>query len=79
MNDWHVTIWVTAPHTSRGSIKIPDVSGIWISPSGGKNPKEMGAKGGYVATLDGAVNWRTSRQWTTNYPIYSGGDHYGYW
>jgi prepilin-type N-terminal cleavage/methylation domain-containing protein len=78
LNAWHAT-WVTAPHTSGGSIKKPDDSGIWIRPSGGRNPKQMGALGGNVATLDGAATWRRSSRWNTNYVIFSGGAHWAYW
>jgi hypothetical protein len=71
-NVWN-DIWVTVPHGPRGQVKIGTYKGTGITPSGGKNPKQMGAAGGNVATLDGAVAWHNAKQWTTNYLVYSGG------
>jgi hypothetical protein len=53
-NVWNST-WVTVPHGPRGQIKTGSYKGTGITPSGGKNPKQLGAAGGNVATLDGAV------------------------
>jgi hypothetical protein len=39
----------------------------------------MGAAGGNVCTLDGAVTWRNAVQWKTNYLVYSGGGHWAFW
>ena len=77
-NVWN-DIWVTVPHGPRGQVKTGTFKGTGITPSGGKNPKQLGAAGGNVATLDGAVTWHNAKQWTTNYLVYSGGGHWGFW
>ena len=77
-NDWNDN-WVTVPHGPRGQVHSGPYKGTGITPSGGKNPKHFGAAGGNAATLDGAVNWRNSKQWTTNYLVYSGGGHWAFW
>ncbi len=77
-NVWNPT-WVTVPHGPRGQVKKGPFKGTGISPSGGKNPKEMGAAGGHAGTLDGAVQWRNAKLWKTNYLIFSGGSHWGFW
>ncbi|MCI0538015.1 MAG: type II secretion system GspH family protein [Verrucomicrobiales bacterium] len=71
--------WVAVPHGPRGQVRKGPYKGTGITPSGGKNPKQMGAAGGNVATLDGAVNWRSSSLWKTNYLVYSGGSHWAFW
>jgi prepilin-type N-terminal cleavage/methylation domain-containing protein len=78
-NDWTAE-WVQAPHGPRGAIKagLYQLSGIPTS-SGGKNPKEAGGLGGNVLTLDGAVTWRSSKLWQTNYVVYSNGTHWSMW
>ncbi len=77
-NDWNPD-WVTVPHGARGQVRRGPYKGTGITPSGGKTPKDFGAAGGNVATLDGAVTWRTAAMWKTNYLIYSGGSHWAYW
>ncbi len=77
-NDWNST-WVTVPHGKTGQVKTGGYKGTGITPSAGKTPKQMGAAGGNVGTLDGAVTWRSSKLWTTNYLIYSGGGHWANW
>jgi len=77
-NVWNLE-WVTVPHGPGGQVRKGHYKGTGITPSGGKNPKQMGATGGNAATLDGSVTWRTSRQWPTNYLIYSGGNHWAFW
>ena len=49
---------VIVPHGPRGLIKQGSYGGPVTMPSGGRNSKDMGAAGGNVATLDGAVAWR---------------------
>jgi prepilin-type N-terminal cleavage/methylation domain-containing protein len=71
-NDWGPNT-CTTPHGPRGQIKIGGYDGPSSIPSGGKNSKELGAAGGNSATLDGAVKWRSARQWTTNYVVISSG------
>jgi prepilin-type N-terminal cleavage/methylation domain-containing protein len=65
-NDWGPNT-CTTPHGPGGQIKIGNYGGPSSVPSGGKNPKEMGAAGGNSAALDGSVRWRSARQWTSNY------------
>ena len=77
-NNWHAN-WMIAPHTSRGRARSGGGPGIWISPAGGRDPKQWGAQGGNVATLDGSVTWRSSRLWTTNYLAWQLGSHWAYW
>ncbi len=78
-NVWN-DAWVTVPHGSGGQVRGSGAyKGTGITPSGGKNPKQLGAMGGNVATLDGSVTWRSSKLWTTNYLVYSGGGHWGFW
>src|ERR1041384_6154199 len=68
-NVWN-SEWVTVPHGPRGQVRSgSSYKGTGIFPSGGKNPKQLGAAGGNSCTLDGAVNWRNARQWTTNYLV----------
>ena len=67
------------PHGPRGQVHSGPYKGTGITPSGGKNPKEMGAAGGNLGTLDGAVTWRNTSQWKTNYLVYSGGGHWAFW
>jgi prepilin-type N-terminal cleavage/methylation domain-containing protein len=70
---------VIVPHGPRGLIKQGSYGGPMTMPSGGKNPKEMGAAGGNVATLDGAVAWRKSSQWDTSYNVYPLGNEHAFW
>ncbi len=78
-NSWNLE-WVTVPHGPGGQVKKGGTyKGTGITPSGGKNPKQMGALGGNSATLDGAVAWRNAKQRPTNYLIYSGGIHWAFW
>ena len=77
-NDWN-NFWVWAPHGSRGAIKGGIYQEVSQPPSNGKTPKDIGAAGGNVETLDGAVTWRKSSSWLTNYVVYSGGSHWAYW
>jgi prepilin-type N-terminal cleavage/methylation domain-containing protein len=77
-NNWHAN-WGVVPHGPRGRIRLGAGPGIWSWPVGGKNPKEMGAAGGNVATLDGAVSWHSSRAWSTNYLAWQLGAHWAFW
>jgi hypothetical protein len=77
-NNWHAN-WVIVPHSARGRVRSGGSPGIWISPAGGRNPKEWGAVGGNVLTLNGAVAWRTARTWTTNYLAWQLGGHWAFW
>ena len=77
-NVWN-DAWVTVPHGPRGQVRKGTYKGTGITPSGGKNPKQMGAAGGNLCTLDGAVTWRNAAQWKTNYLVYSGGGHWAFW
>ena len=67
------------PHGPRGMIKQGSYGGPMTMPSGGKTPKEMGAAGGNVATLDGAVAWRKAISWTTSYNVYPLGSEHAFW
>ena len=77
-NDWN-DFWAWAPHGPRGAIKRGIYQEVSQPPTGGKTPKDIGAAGGNVETLDGAVAWRKSSQWVTNYVVYSGGSHWACW
>lgn len=77
LNNWHAE-WVTVPHGPRGKIRTDIGPGIW-SMNTGKNPKQMGAAGGNVATLDGAISWRSARTWNTNYLAWQHGSHWAFW
>ena len=70
---------VIVPHGSRGLIKQGSYGCPMTMPSGGKTPKEMGAAGGNVATLDGAVAWRKAISWTTIYNVYPPGNEHAFW
>ncbi len=77
-NDWNLN-WATVPHGRGGQVRSGSYQGTGISPTNGKNPKDYGAEGGNVATLDGSVTWHSRSQWKTNYLIYSGGSHWAFW
>jgi len=77
-NDWNDN-WATVPHGRGGQVRSGPFQGTGISPTGGKTPKDYGAMGGNVGTLDGSVAWRGRSQWKTNYLIFSGGSHWAYW
>ena len=77
-NAWN-SAWVTVPHGKTGQVKSGPYKGTGVTPSGGKTPRQMGAAGGNACTLDGAVRWKSSKLWTTNYLIYSGGGHWANW
>ena len=76
-NAWN-SIWVSVPHGPRGAIR-GGYTGTGITPSGGKNPLQMGAAGGNLARLDGSVTWKSSKLWNTSYDIYSNGGHWAFW
>ncbi|MCL5099349.1 MAG: type II secretion system GspH family protein [Candidatus Omnitrophica bacterium] len=75
----HLWGWfVIVPHTAHGPLKRGET---WVLGTAGKTPIQLGAAGGNVATLDGGVNWRSSKLWRTNYPAYqyfSSGSHFYY-
>ena len=77
-NHWSGNI-VIVPHGPRGMIKTGSYAGTGTRPPGGKNPKELGAAGGNVATLDGAVRWHNASQWTTIYNVYPLGPEHAFW
>jgi len=77
-NHWNANA-VIVPHGPRGLIKTGNYQGTGTKPSGGKNPKEMGAAGGNVAILDGSVGWRKANQWTTVYDVYPFGPEHAFW
>ena len=77
-NTWN-NVWVWAPHGPHGAIKRGAYQEVSQPPSDGKTPKDIGAAGGNVETMDGAVTWRKSSRWTTNYVVYSNGAHWAYW
>jgi prepilin-type N-terminal cleavage/methylation domain-containing protein len=77
-NHWNPN-FVIVPHGPRGVIKYGSYQGTGTKPSGGKTPKEMGAAGGNVTTLDGAVSWRKASQWSTNYAIFPYGPEMASW
>ncbi len=67
--------WVMVPHTPRGSLK--KAGSVFVAPTQGESPREKGAAGGNVATLDGAVQWKsianmTEHQSASFAPIYKG-------
>ncbi|MCL5096542.1 MAG: hypothetical protein M1608_03215, partial [Candidatus Omnitrophica bacterium] len=70
--------WVMAPHTAHGAAKRN--GSAFIYPSEGQTAKRMGAEGGNVGTLDGAVNWRPMSTMKQIYWTYSNdGGHRGAW
>jgi len=56
-NDWNQD-WVWVPHGPRGAIRAGVYQAVSYPSSNGKTPKDIGASGGNVETLDGAVAWR---------------------
>ncbi len=76
-NTWNPTRAIV-PHTSRGALVTP-AGGTAFYPSGGRTPKELRAAGGNVATLDGAVQWRSEKLWATNYSVFQLGNHWANW
>jgi prepilin-type N-terminal cleavage/methylation domain-containing protein len=78
-NHWNPNGVVIVPHGPRGAIKTGAYQGTGTMPSGGKNPKQMGAAGGNVATLDGAVAWRKANQWATIYDVFPYGPEHAFW
>ena len=77
-NDWN-NDWVWVPHGPRGAIRQGVYQETSQPSSNGKTAKEVGAAGGHVETLDGAVAWRKASTWTTNYVVYSNGNHWANW
>jgi prepilin-type N-terminal cleavage/methylation domain-containing protein len=78
-NDWS-DVWAQAPHGPRGAIKRGLYQDPASSPTGGQTARDIGAAGGHLLTLDGAVNWRSSKLWETNYVVYSlDGGHRSAW
>ena len=77
-NHWNPN-HVIVPHGPRGLIKTGGYAGTGTTPSGGKNSKQMGAAGGNVATLDGAVGWRKANLWTVIYDVYPLGPEHAFW
>jgi prepilin-type N-terminal cleavage/methylation domain-containing protein len=57
--------WVIAPHTPRGAAKRN--GSAFVSPTQGETSRQMGAAGGHVATLDGAVRWRNISELREDY------------
>jgi prepilin-type N-terminal cleavage/methylation domain-containing protein len=68
--------WVMAPHTARGAARRN--GSAFVSPTQGETARQMGAAGGNVATLDGAVRWKNIRDMREDYltasfaPVYRG-------
>jgi prepilin-type N-terminal cleavage/methylation domain-containing protein len=75
-NLWNTTS-ALVPHTARGARQTAG-STAYMS-SGGQDPKQLGAAGGHVATLDGAVTWRKATLWKTNYSVFQLGNHWAFW
>jgi prepilin-type N-terminal cleavage/methylation domain-containing protein len=63
-NHWGSDGLKSAPHTKSGTIKESGSSLTRNLP--GRTAAEVGAEGGNVATLDGAVVWKSIRQMATN-------------
>jgi prepilin-type N-terminal cleavage/methylation domain-containing protein len=63
-NHWGNDGSKSAPHTRGGSISENGSSYTFHLP--GTSPADVGAQGGNVGTLDGAVVWKTMRQMKTN-------------
>lgn len=80
-NSWAISggyRWVMAPHAKTGSIKRG--GSAFIYPSEGQTAKRMGATGGNVGTLDGAVTWKPISKMKQIYWTYSGDSgHRGAW
>ena len=75
-NLWNTTSAII-PHTARGPRQTPGSTGFLST--GGKDARQLGAAGGHVATLDGAVCWRKAALWTTNYSVFEKGNHWAFW
>jgi prepilin-type N-terminal cleavage/methylation domain-containing protein len=63
-NHWGTDGLKSAPHTRRGTIKESGSSYTRNLP--GRTAADVGAEGGNVGTLDGAVVWKSLRQMATN-------------
>ena len=63
-NHWGNDGLKSAPHTRGGSIKESGSS--YTKSLAGTTPKQLGAEGGNVGTLDGAVVWKKINQMRTN-------------
>ena len=57
--------WAIVPHRPTGPYKQGNSKFLWFDEL--KTPKDLGADGGNVATLDGAVNWKTLRKMQGHY------------
>jgi prepilin-type N-terminal cleavage/methylation domain-containing protein len=75
-NTWNSTI-ATIAHTKSGALQSPGNTGI--TPTGGRDARELGAAGGHTLTLDGAVTWRRAADWSTNYLVFQRGNHWAFW
>jgi prepilin-type N-terminal cleavage/methylation domain-containing protein len=75
-NLWNTTSAIV-PHTGRGARQTPGSTALLST--GGQDAKQLGAAGGHVATLDGAVTWRKAALWTTSYPVFEKGNHWAFW
>jgi len=68
--------WLIAPHTPRGALK--QNGSVFIAPTQGETSRQKGAAGGNVATLDGAVRWKSIQTMREDYqsasfaPVYRG-------
>jgi prepilin-type N-terminal cleavage/methylation domain-containing protein len=79
-NHWAITSdnLKVAPHTKSGSIRQGNSSFTKNQPPVGASVAAVGAQGGNVGTLDGAVVWKTISQMRTNKASYV--DYYlGLW
>jgi hypothetical protein len=68
--------WVMVPHARGGALKQDGIA--FISPTDGETSRQKGARGGNVATLDGAVRWKNIGEMREDYraasfsPAYQG-------
>ena len=68
--------WLMAPHTARGALKKN--GSVFVAPTQGETSRQKGAAGGNVATLDGAVRWKSIQTMREDYqsasfaPVYRG-------
>ena len=79
-NHWAITSdnLKVAPHTRSGSLRQSNSSFTKNKPPVGASVAAVGAQGGNVGTLDGAVLWKTTSQMRTNKASYV--DYYlGLW
>jgi hypothetical protein len=52
--------WAVVPHAATGSLRIGGSAFVTLGAS--MNPRDLGAEGGNIGTLDGSVRWKPIRQ-----------------